>query len=102
MVKDAEINAEKGKARRALVEAQNHAEYLIHTTEKTMAEAGEKVPAPDKTAAEQAIAALQTAHAGDDLQAIKAHTKAPPEAHTKHGPCRYQQAERADQRVVGK
>src|SRR3546814_225281 len=43
MVKDAEINAEKDKARRALVEAKNHAESLIHTTEKTMAEAGDKI-----------------------------------------------------------
>src|SRR5690606_25572199 len=44
MVKDAEINAEKDKARRALVEAKNHAESLIHTTEKTLKEAGDKVP----------------------------------------------------------
>src|SRR3546814_15404350 len=42
MVQDAELNAEKDKERRALVEAQNHAESLIHTTEKTKAEAGHK------------------------------------------------------------
>src|SRR3546814_6767110 len=41
MVKDAELNAEKDKERRALVEAKNHAESMIHTTEKTLAEAGE-------------------------------------------------------------
>src|SRR3546814_5310429 len=58
MVKDAELNAEKDKERRALVEAKNHAESLIHTTEKTLAEAGDKVPAADKTAAESAIADL--------------------------------------------
>src|SRR3546814_14694539 len=42
MVKDAALNAEKDKERRALVEAKNHAESLIHTTEKTLAEAGDK------------------------------------------------------------
>src|SRR3546814_11406907 len=42
MVKDAELNAEKDKKRRALVEAKNHAESMIHTTEKTLAEAGDK------------------------------------------------------------
>src|SRR3546814_15104591 len=52
MVKDAELNAEKDKERRALVEAKNHAESLIHTTEKTLADAGDKVTAADRTAAE--------------------------------------------------
>src|SRR3546814_11327864 len=70
MVKDAELNAEKDKERRALVEAKNHAESLIHTTEKTLAEAGDKVPAADKTAAESAIADLKSAAAGDDVAAI--------------------------------
>src|SRR3546814_3957234 len=62
---DAELNAEKDKERRALVEAKNHAESLIHTTEKTLAEAGDKVPAADKTAAESAIADLKSAAEGD-------------------------------------
>src|SRR3546814_13952737 len=56
MVKDAEINAAKDKARRALVEAKNHAESLTHPTETTMEEAGATVPADDKPCAETATA----------------------------------------------
>jgi len=93
MVKDAEINAEKDKARRALVEARNHAESLIHTTEKTIAEAGDKVPAADKTAAEQAIAALKTAAEGDDVEAINAKMQALQDASMKIGQALYQQGE---------
>ncbi|HMA13988.1 MAG TPA: molecular chaperone DnaK, partial [Kiloniellaceae bacterium] len=91
MVKDAEINAEKDKARRALVEAKNHAESLIHTTEKTLQEAGDKVPAADKKAAEDAVAALKTAAEGDDVEAINAKMQALQEASMKVGQALYQQ-----------
>jgi molecular chaperone DnaK len=91
MVKDAEINAEKDKARRALVEARNHAESLIHTTEKTMAEAGAKVAAADKTAAEEAIAALKTAAEGEDVEAIQAKMQALQEVSMKIGQALYEQ-----------
>jgi molecular chaperone DnaK len=96
MVKDAELNAEKDKARRALVEAKNHAESLIHTTEKTLSEAGDKVPAADKTAAEEAIAALKTATEGDDVEAIQAKMQALQEASMKIGQALYQQGEAGD------
>jgi molecular chaperone DnaK len=93
MVKDAELNAEKDKARRALVEAKNHAESLIHTTEKTLAEAGDKVPAADKKAAEDAVAALKTAAEGDDVEAINAKAQALQEASMKVGQALYQQGD---------
>jgi molecular chaperone DnaK len=93
MVKDAELNAEKDKARRALVEAKNHAESLIHTTEKTLKEAGDKVPAADKKAAEDAIAALKTAAEGDDVEAINAKMQALQEASMKVGQALYQQGD---------
>jgi molecular chaperone DnaK len=93
MVKDAELNAEKDKARRALVEAKNHAESLIHTTEKTLTEAGDKVPAADKKAAEDAIAALKTAAEGDDVEAINAKAQALQEASMKVGQALYQQGD---------
>ncbi|MGF1608041.1 MAG: molecular chaperone DnaK [Kiloniellales bacterium] len=76
MVKDAEAHADEDKKRRALVEARNHADSLIHSTEKTLSEAGDKVPAADKTAAEEAIAALKEAVGQDDVEAIKAKTEA--------------------------
>jgi molecular chaperone DnaK len=96
MVKDAEINAEKDKARRALVEARNHAESLIHTTEKTMAEAGDKVAAAEKTAAEEAIAALKTAAEGEDVEAIQAKTQALQEVSMKIGQALYEQGGAGD------
>ena len=43
MVKDAEAHAEEDKKRKAQVEAKNHAEALVHSTEKTLAEHGSKV-----------------------------------------------------------
>ncbi|MGF1631850.1 MAG: molecular chaperone DnaK [Kiloniellaceae bacterium] len=101
MVRDAEINAEKDKARRALVEARNHAESLIHTTEKTMAEAGDKVAAADKTAAEGAIAALKTAAEGEDVEAITAKMQALQEISMKIGQVLYEQGSAGDSAAGG-
>jgi len=67
MVKEAEANAESDKARRAFIEAKNHADGLIHQTEKTLKENEGKIPAEDKTAAEAAIATARTAMEGTDL-----------------------------------
>ena len=53
MVKDAEAHAAEDKKRRELVEARNQADGLIHTTERTLKENGDKVPAADKTAARE-------------------------------------------------
>ncbi len=72
MVKDAEAHADEDKKRRELVEAKNQAEALIHTTERTLNEAGDKVPAGDREAVEQAIAALKGVAGGDDAAQIKA------------------------------
>ena len=96
MVKDAEANAEKDKERRALVEAKNQAESLIHTTEKTLSEAGDKVPAADKTAAETAIAELKTAAEGEDTEAIQAKTQALAEISMKVGQALYEQGQAAE------
>src|SRR3546814_668444 len=49
MVKDAETHAAEDKERKALVEAKNHGESLIHSTEKTLAEVGDKVSEADKS-----------------------------------------------------
>ncbi|AHD11234.1 molecular chaperone DnaK [Phaeobacter gallaeciensis] len=63
MVKDAEDNAEADKERRELIEAKNQAESLIHSTEKSMEEHGDKVDPTTIEAIELAIAALK-----DDLE----------------------------------
>jgi molecular chaperone DnaK len=76
MVKDAEAHAAEDKKQRELVEAKNHADGLIHTTERTMTEAGDKVSAEDRAAVESAVQALKDVVTGEDAEAIKAKTEA--------------------------
>ena len=75
MVKEAEANAGEDKKRRELVEAKNQAESLIHTTEKSVAEYGDKAEESEKEAISKAIIALREALAGDDNEAITAKTQ---------------------------
>src|SRR5450432_1089540 len=89
MVKDAETHAEEDKKKRALVEARNQAEALTNTTERTLAEAGDKIPAADKEAIEAAIKALRTSLQGEDVEAIKARTNDLMQAQMKLGEAMY-------------
>lgn len=89
MVKDAEAHAEEDKKRRAVVEAKNHAEALVHSTEKALSEHGDKVGATEKGAIETAIAELKTALEGDDAEAISAKTNALAQASLKLGEAMY-------------
>ena len=61
MVKDAEEHAEEDKKRRELVDVRNHADALVHQTDKTLVEFGDKVSPDDKTAIETALAHLKSA-----------------------------------------
>jgi molecular chaperone DnaK len=101
MVKDAEAHADEDKKRRALVEAKNHAEALIHTTEKTLSESGDKVPGADKTAIEEAIAALKTSMEGEDADDIKAKTEALAQVSMKMGEALYKSAQGASAQDAG-
>ncbi|AHI27051.1 molecular chaperone DnaK [Komagataeibacter swingsii] len=74
MVKDAEANAEADKAKKEQVEARNQAEGLTHQVEKSLSEAGDKVPAADRTEAETAIADVRKALEGTDAEALKTAT----------------------------
>ncbi|SFE74567.1 molecular chaperone DnaK [Methylobacterium sp. 13MFTsu3.1M2] len=89
MVKDAEANAEADKKRRELVEVKNQGESLIHATEKSVTEYGDKVPATDKGAIETAMTALKTALEGDDVETIKARTTDLMQASMKLGEAMY-------------
>ncbi len=71
MVKDAEANAEADKERRELVEARNQAESLIHSTEKSVEEHGEKVDPTTVEAIELAVAALKETLEGNEVGKIK-------------------------------
>ncbi|HEY0522225.1 MAG TPA: molecular chaperone DnaK [Stellaceae bacterium] len=89
MVKDAEAHAVDDKKRRELVEAKNHAEALIHTTEKTIRENEGKIPAGDRQAVEAAIQELRSVTGGEDADAIKAKTEALAQVSMKLGEAMY-------------
>jgi molecular chaperone DnaK len=99
MVKDAEAHAEEDKKRRAQVEAKNHAEALVHSTEKTLAEHGSKVSEAERRAIENAMADLKEALKGDDAEALTAKTNALAQASMKLGEAVYKQT--ADQQAGG-
>ena len=91
MVKDAEAHAEEDKKRKAQVEAKNHAEALVHSTEKTLAEHGSKVGETERRAIENAMADLKEALKGDDAEAITAKTNTLAQASMKLGEAMYKQ-----------
>jgi len=97
MVKDAEAHASEDKRRRELVEARNNADALIHTTERTLRENEEKIPAGDRQAVEPAIQALKDTLESEDTEQIKSKTEALAQASMKIGEALYkaQQAAQA-------
>ncbi|MFZ0067179.1 MAG: molecular chaperone DnaK [Pseudolabrys sp.] len=95
MVKDAESHAEEDKKRKAAVEAKNHAEALVHSTEKALSEHGSKVGDAERTAIENAIADLKEALKGDDSTAIQAKTNTLAQASMKLGEAMYKQQQEA-------
>ncbi len=89
MVKDAEANAAEDKKRRELVEARNQGESLVHSTEKSLKDYGDKVSEADKGAIETAVEALKTALTGEDAEAIQARTNELMQASMKLGEAMY-------------
>jgi molecular chaperone DnaK len=94
MVKDAEAHAEDDKKRKAQVEAKNHAEALIHSTEKALSEHGSKVGETERRAIEDAMSDLREALKGDDAEAIKTKTNTLAQASMKLGEAMYAQAQK--------
>ena len=91
MMKDAEANADADKQRRELVEAKNNAEAMVHSTEKQLAEHGDKVDASIKSDIEAAMADLTKAAESEDLEDIQAKTQALMQASMKLGEAIYAQ-----------
>ena len=94
MVKDAEANAETDKKRRGLVEARNQAEAMLHSSEKSLKEYGDKVSEADRKAIADAIAALKTASEGDDAADIEAKSQVLAEASMKLGQAMYEASQK--------
>src|SRR5271169_516277 len=92
MVKDAEAHAEEDKKRKAAVEAKNHGEALVHSTEKALAEHGSKVGEAERRAIENAMADLKEALKGSDAEAISTKTNALAQASMKLGEAVYKQS----------
>ena len=89
MVREAEENAEADKERKDLVEAKNQAESLIHSTEKSIEEHGEKVDPTTIEAIELSIKALQETLTSDDADKIRARSQDVTEASMKLGEAIY-------------
>jgi molecular chaperone DnaK len=96
MVKDAEANAAEDKKRREAVDAKNHADALVHSTEKALAEHGAKIADTERRAIEDAVSDLKEALKGDDAEAIKAKTNTLAQASMKLGEAMYKQQAEAD------
>jgi molecular chaperone DnaK len=96
MVKDAEANAAEDKKRREAVDAKNHADALVHSTEKALAEHGSKVEESERRAIEDAVSDLKEALKGDDAEAIKTKTNAVAQASMKLGEAMYKQQAESD------
>ena len=96
MVKDAEANAAEDKKRREAVDAKNHADALVHSTEKALAEHGSKIADTERRAIEDAVSDLKEALKGDDAEAIKAKTNTLAQASMKLGEAMYKQQAESD------
>src|SRR3712207_1515383 len=100
MVKEAEANAEADKKRREQVEARNQLEALIHSTDKTLKENGDKVGASEKAEVESALAAARTAMEGSDADALRSAGETLSQAAMKMGESLYK-AQQASEQAAG-
>src|SRR5579859_1412409 len=101
MVKDAEANQADDKKRKEAVEARNHADGLIHSTEKSLAEHGDKVPADQKSKIEADVAALKAVLDSNDAEDIKAKTEILAQSSMKLGEAMYKAQAEAPQGAPG-
>ncbi|MDP7650992.1 MAG: molecular chaperone DnaK [Rhodospirillales bacterium] len=93
MVKEAEEHADEDKGRRELIEARNHADALIHATEKNLSEYSDKVAENEKSDIEEAITQLREVMEGEDLDAITAKTETLTQASMKLGEAIYKESQ---------
>jgi molecular chaperone DnaK len=101
LVKDAELHAEDDKKKRELVDARNHADALIYSTEKSIKEMGDKIDDTTKTDVESAIATLKTAIETEDTDEIKRLSEALTQTSHKLAEAMYQQASQAQGEAGG-
>jgi molecular chaperone DnaK len=96
LVKDAEIHADEDHKRKELVEARNHADALIYSTEKSIKDLGGKVDDATKAKVEEAVAALKKAMEGEDINEIKRLSEELTQTSHKLAEAMYQQASKGE------
>jgi len=75
MVHDAEAHADEDKKKREAIEARNHADSMVYSTEKSLKEFGDKIDAVEKGTIENKLAELKKLMEGEDAEAIKKATE---------------------------
>ncbi len=93
MVRDSETNAEEDKQRREEIEVTNQADSLAYSIERQLAEHGDKVPAADKAAIEEAIKEVREALEAKDVQRVKQASEALTKASHKMAEALYRDAQ---------
>jgi len=103
MVKEAEENAAADKARRELVEKRNHAESLVHSTEKSLKEHGDKLEEAERKKIEAALTDVKTVLENKDASAqdIEQKTESLMEASMKLGEILYKAAQASEEKAAG-
>ena len=89
MIKDAEANAEADQKRKELVELKNQADALVHSTEKSLSEFGDKISEDDKKAIEDDVAKVKAALESEDVDGIKSALEALTQSSMKMGEAMY-------------
>jgi molecular chaperone DnaK len=101
LVKDAESHVEEDRKKRDLVEARNHADALIYSTERSIKDLGEKVDKETKVKVEEAVGKLRKAMEGDDKDEIRRLSEELTNASHKLAEAMYQQASQAENQKAG-
>ncbi|MHB1565439.1 MAG: molecular chaperone DnaK [Acidiferrobacter sp.] len=101
MVQDAEAHAEEDRKAHELVEARNRAEALIHSSQKSIKELGDKIASADRDATEAAVRDLEAALKGEDKDAIAAKTEALAQASHRLTEQMYAQAQQPNGEAAG-
>ncbi len=101
LVKDAEMHVDDDRKKRELVEARNHADQLIYSTEKSIKDLGDKVDKATKTKVEDAIGELRKVMDGDDTEKIRRASEELTTASHKLAEAMYQQASQAEGQKPG-
>jgi len=101
LVKDAEMHVDEDRKKRELVEARNHADQLIYSTEKSIKDLGDKVDKATKTKVEDAVGELRKVMDGDDTDKIRRASEELTNASHKLAEAMYQQASQAEGQKAG-